>query len=145
QSNEFYGVLVDQLYPDFSPIQQFDSINAAAAITPTEVISQSIICQNGSGLVTRVSTYAVGISGLEAQDALDGVLVDARGNWWGHKSGPTVATNPEGLGDSIVTLSGDVDVLPLELVEGTVLYDPWIDTFISLAQPNPTVVGVPVD
>lgn len=145
QSNEFYGVLVDQLYPDFSPIQQFDSINAAAAITPTEVISQSIICQNGIGLGTRVSTYAVGIGGIEAQDALDGVLVDARGNWWGHKSGPTVATNPEGLGDSIVTLSGDVDVLPLELVEGTVLYDPWIDTFISLAQPNPTVVGVPVD
>lgn len=145
QANESYGVLVEQIYPGFIDQALPGSINAAATFTPTEIISQNIICQNGIGLGTRVSTYAVGIGGIEAQDALDGVLVDARGNWWGHKSGPTVATNPEGLGDSIVTLSGDVDVLPLELVEGTVLYDPWIDTFISLAQPNPTVVGVPVD
>lgn len=28
-------------------------------------------------------------------------LVDATNNWWGHESGPTHASNPEGLGDAV--------------------------------------------
>lgn len=40
-----------------------------------------------------------------------GGQVDARNNWWGHGSGPTVASNPGGTGQKIV---------------GDILYDPWI-------------------
>lgn len=149
QSNEFYGVLVDQVFPDFDYGDQGESLAAAATFTPTEVISQSIICQNGIGVGTRVSTVDVilrgDISGQEVPPGPEGALVDARGNWWGDKTGPKVAGNPEGKGDSIVTLSGDVEIEPYVLVEGTVLYRPWIDTFISLAQPNPTLPNIPVE
>jgi len=43
-------------------------------------------------------------------------VVDARENWWGHNSGPRVASNPEGVG---------------ERISGNVLYDPWIGKVVN--------------
>lgn len=49
--------------------------------------------------------------------ATSGVPIDGRNNWWGDPSGPTHASNPSGIGNSVV---------------GNVLFKPW------LTDPNET-------
>src|SRR5439155_7992456 len=51
-------------------------------------------------------------SGLELNaDEYDGAL-DARFNWWGSPSGPTIATNPAGVGQKIVDPHAHVTFAP---------------------------------
>jgi DNA/RNA endonuclease G (NUC1) len=38
--------------------------------------------------------------------------IDAENNWWGSASGPTIATNPGGTGDSIVDTNNGIDYSP---------------------------------
>ncbi|MEO8435581.1 MAG: DUF4214 domain-containing protein [Pyrinomonadaceae bacterium] len=38
--------------------------------------------------------------------------IDAENNWWGSATGPTIASNPGGTGDSIVNASGGLDYTP---------------------------------
>lgn len=57
---------------------------------------------NGSKLFGN-SIYAINASTNSA-------LVDARNNWWGSDTGPTIYSNPSGIGDKIY---------------GNLLYDPW--------------------
>ncbi|MDY7079798.1 MAG: hypothetical protein SXV54_23185 [Chloroflexota bacterium] len=68
-------------------------------------------------------------------------LLDARYNWWGSPTGPTHASNPDGLGDEIV---------------GNVLFDPWLkkamcasvtDANLAVAaatSPDLVIVGAPL-
>jgi uncharacterized repeat protein (TIGR01451 family) len=54
-------------------------------------------------------------------------VVDARRNWWGHASGPTHASNPNGIGNEI---------------SGRVLFDPWLHSPEEAQQASGLVVSL---
>ena len=86
----------------------FLSASQVAGSMATNSISQNNIAGNTVGL-----TY----NGTEA--------VDARNNWWGKPTGPTIASNPGGTGDSITNPSG------------TLLYNPFLTSIAGCAPAPP--------
>ena len=98
-------------------------------------VNGNIICDNGvSGLRVESSEQQQG-SGELAPQLLNGLVVDAEGNWWGDASGPTHPSNPSGSGDAIIDgFSGGF---------GAVDFDPWIDTIAHSATVDPVDPGQP--
>jgi len=89
----------------------------------------AIYLESASGLTMSGSTVATTTTGILSSSSLGstisntsfinnthfaisnpGAQIDARHNWWGDDSGPTIASNPGGTGNSI---------------SSNVLYDPW--------------------
>jgi len=95
----------------------------------------NIICDNGvSGLRVESSEQQDSSPDLLLQ-LLNGLVVDAEGNWWGNVSGPTHPSNPGGSGDAIIDgFSGGF---------GAVDFDPWIDTIAHSASVDPVDPGQP--
>jgi len=98
-------------------------------------VNGNIICDNGvSGLRVESSEQQQG-SGELAPQLLNGLVVDAEGNWWGDASGPAHPSNPDGSGDAIIDgFSGGF---------GMVDFVPWIDTIAHNASVDPVDPGQP--
>lgn len=65
------------------------------------------------------------------------VLLAGEGNWWGDATGPTHPNNIGGVGDTVRDGGNGAD--------GTVLFDPWIDTVTASVNPAAANVGDMVD
>ena len=81
----------------------------------TLLVNGNIICGNT-------------ISGLAL---LTDASVNAEGNWWGAASGPTHLSNGAGTGDAVMDAANPDPVF----AEGTVDFDPWVDTITGSADP----------
>ncbi len=114
---------------DLSFVNSFIGHNWGASIfqdAGVTNISKSELTGSGYGLQFR------GGEALISQSSLHGHLdqavynqsvqvIDARHNWWGSATGPTINTNPAGTGDRVSV---------------NVLYDPWLTSDPTLAEQN---------
>lgn len=151
QGNEnvgvYYGQIVSQTINDIDIKQLAETgqgqVTAAEAYTSSNTIRSSIICENGVGLLAEQFKHTIDliIPSISALDEDTYLLdVDARGNWWGHPTGPNATGNPGGQGNGIQTIQFDPVNDSIQ-----VLYNPWISIIEGSASPNPTIQGVPVN
>ncbi len=118
QSNTDSGIAFEEYIFPSAPL---------TTTVPATIVS-NIICENGAGLVVNRLQPAGEIAPATSPPNIT-IATDARGNWWGDKSGPT----PPGTGDTIISGTGVISATP------------WIDTFFTDTVPSQTIVGIPVE
>ena len=113
-----------------------DQVEVTADFTSTHEVNNSIICENGAGLVAKQFEPTISAAPEKA------LLIDARGNWWGSTTGPTHPDNASGTGDSIEESALEFTAAANEV---DVIFTPWINTIDDSIMPDTTLVGLPVD
>ena len=124
------GIHISSIGGAVQPITGFEILNnvlsnhaGSAAIvigsgaTQTNDISGTIAYNSITGNLTGIATTPAGTGSND---------IDASRNWWGDISGPTTATNPGGLGQSITDAAG-------------ISFAPWL---IYSPDTNPALTGV---
>ena len=81
-----------------------------------------LIFDGGEAIISQ-SKFAT--TSVAIEDKSVDMTIDARHNWWGSDTGPTVASNPAGAG---------------AVIFGNVLYEPWLTSDPSLVEQNPDPV-----
>jgi F5/8 type C domain-containing protein len=82
--------------------------------------NNNIQSHSEAGLRVDTASYSGGAGSL-----------DASSNWWGNASGPTIASNPSGTGDTIIDPDGVVDYTPfLTAVAGCVPTSPPLPNMV---------------
>lgn len=105
-----------------------DIYQSAGSLSATQINFSSgyydFIFDGGKAEISQSAFYSTNAVDNRSVSA----VVDARYNWWGDETGPTVSTNPSGIGKHIY---------------GAVLYEPWLTSKPSekaLSAQNPVII-----
>lgn len=113
----------------FSNNLSSDIYQSSGSLTGTKndfgSLQTGFIFAGGTATVSQSRFYS-STNSIE-NNSLD-TAVDARNNWWGSESGPTVSSNPEGSGGRIY---------------GDVFYEPWLNSDPFIPPPRNPVIIVP--